>query len=170
MTTLTGSVLSGTDFKKTFSGPFYKFLYNDFTHNNFTYNVGLNIDIKEFNPTGECQKGGLYFCEVDKCFIYYSSYGSYLAQIDVPADAKVYIEQDKFKADRLIICSITHFDNVSSDFWIGLLKYDGLALRFIKEQTEELCKLAIHQNSEALRYVKKQTYEICELAGCFAIS
>jgi phage regulator Rha-like protein len=164
MTTLTRSVLSGTDFKKTFSGPFYKFLNNDYKHHNFTYNLGLNVDNEQFNPIGECQKGGLYFCELDKCHLYYSGFGNYLARIDVPDNAKVYIETDKFKADRLIVSTITHFDNVPIEFWIKLLKYDGFALQFIKEQTEEICKMAVQQNSNALNYVKKQTEEICKMA------
>jgi hypothetical protein len=34
----------------------------------------------------------------------------------------------------------------------------------VKEQTEEVCKLAVQHNGHALRYVKEQTEEVCKLA------
>jgi hypothetical protein len=139
MTALIGTVLSGSDFKKIFTGPFYKFLNDNFIHYNFTYKIGLNIDNEQFNPTGGCQKGGLYFCEESKCHMYCLIYGRYLAQINVPDDAKVYIEKDKFKADRLIISTIIHFDNVTDECWINLLQNDSRVLKYVMKQTEELC-------------------------------
>jgi hypothetical protein len=38
------------------------------------------------------------------------------------------------------------------------------ALRYVKEQTDELCKIAVQQNGGALRYVKEQTDELCKIA------
>lgn len=47
-----------------------------------------------------------------------------------------------------------------------IVSVDGRALRFVKEKTEELCKLAISNYPKALRYVPAslQTEEICLLA------
>ena len=39
-----------------------------------------------------------------------------------------------------------------------------MTLRDIKNQTEEICKIAVQQNGRALEYVNNQTYEICKLA------
>lgn len=44
------------------------------------------------------------------------------------------------------------------------VKQNGLALRCIKNQTDELCLEAIKQNGYALEYVINQTYEMCILA------
>ena len=41
---------------------------------------------------------------------------------------------------------------------------DGLALQFVNNQTEELCKIAVQQNWEALQFVKNQTKELCNIA------
>ena len=41
------------------------------------------------------------------------------------------------------------------------VKKDGLALRLVNNQTEEICLAAVKQNGLALRYVKNQTEEIC---------
>jgi hypothetical protein len=37
-------------------------------------------------------------------------------------------------------------------------------LQYVKNQTEEICKLDVQQNGLALRYVKNQTEEICKLS------
>ena len=47
---------------------------------------------------------------------------------------------------------------------IDKVKQNGYALQYVKEQTEEICKLAVSQSGYALKYVKEQTEEICKLA------
>jgi hypothetical protein len=44
------------------------------------------------------------------------------------------------------------------------VRQNGMALQFVKEQTEKLCKLAIQQDSYALKFVEYQTEELCKLA------
>ena len=44
------------------------------------------------------------------------------------------------------------------------IRYNGLMLRHVKNQTPELCALAVQQNGNALKFVKNQTPEICALA------
>ncbi len=40
-------------------------LTNEFEcHNGFSFKTGLNIDFIPFNPKGECQPGGIYFCNI----------------------------------------------------------------------------------------------------------
>ena len=41
------------------------------------------------------------------------------------------------------------------------VKENGYALRFVKNQTLEICLEAVKQNGDALRYVNNQTLEIC---------
>jgi exosome complex RNA-binding protein Rrp4 len=41
---------------------------------------------------------------------------------------------------------------------------NGYALQHAKEQTDEICKLAVAQNGCALQFVKEQTEGICEIA------
>jgi hypothetical protein len=50
------------------------------------------------------------------------------------------------------------------DKYILLVKYNGLELKHIQNQTEEICKIAVKQNGYALEYVQKQTDEICKIA------
>lgn len=179
--------LSGSEFNRIYHGiNFYKFMNNDLKHFDFTYKIGLNIDTLPFNPVGRCEKGGLYFCEESNCFLFWKHYGQKMTLITIPDDARVYIDEDKFKSDKIIIERILNFNEISDDFWINIFRKDPRALQFIKNQTEELCKeavkrygmylsyidnpteevcrLAVKQDGLALQFVKKQTDEICALA------
>lgn len=163
---LIGKELSGEEFNKFYETKMYKFLNDDLIHNKFKYKLGLNEDILPFNPTLECSSGGLYFCEESQCHIFAKHFGNKLAHITIPNDAKVYIEQNKFKADKLILTEIIDFHKVPDSFWIGMLQQNGSVLEFVKKQnqTEELCILAVRQNGYALKHVKNQTNEICTFA------
>ena len=46
-------------------------------------------------------------------------------------------------------------------YCIEKVKKNGYALRYVKNQTDEICIEAVKQNGDALRYVKKQNDEIC---------
>lgn len=145
---------------------FYKFLNNDLTHHGFMYKIGLNIDTRQFAPYDTCSEGGLYFCYETDCHLFWQNFGSKLAYVTIPNDARVYIEPDKFKADKLIINHIRDFENVSDEFWIRILFKDTdiSVLQFIKDQTDDICKYAIQQNYSALRFVRDQTDDICRFA------
>lgn len=183
--------ISGADFNKLYKGTkFYKFLNTTLVHYNFPYNVGLNTDYIPFNPFDICSQGGLYFCEESKCHLYWTDYGKKVSLVVIPDDARVYIEKDKFKADKFILTEIIDFCDMCDKFWFNIaqndgkaLKYiknlsntltdeiyriavqkDGKSLKYVKNQTEEICKLAIQQDSRSLVYVKEQSDEICKLA------
>ena len=73
-----------------------------FGNKDFIYQKGLNIDIEEFNPNGECQKGGLYCCKLKELHKWYQSNCRILEAI-IPENAQVYEEQDKYKTDKLFV-------------------------------------------------------------------
>ena len=41
------------------------------------------------------------------------------------------------------------------------VKNDGYALRYVKEQTPDICIKAVENDGDALQYVKEQTPDIC---------
>ena len=132
-----GQVLTGVEFNDIYKVPLYKFLNNNFEHYGIKYKLGLNIDINKFNPTGECLPGGLYFCEESECHRYFMDYGQFIATIEIPDDAQVYVEKYKFKADKFIIKEIMKFENISNDFWIKLITELWLCIKIVKNQTDE---------------------------------
>ena len=44
------------------------------------------------------------------------------------------------------------------------VKGDGYALRYVKDQTDEICLEAVRSNGIAIGYVIPQTVELCEIA------
>ena len=183
---------SGLEFNQYFNNKikFYKFLNNHLMHYNHIYKKGLNVDSITFNPKGTCSEGGLYFCDESQCHLYCTNYGEKVAIVTIPNDARVYVEENKFKADKIFVVEIIDFVNMPDDFWINMLSKNddvlkyikqqyvkrpesfwtdklvlcGLVLQFIENQTEEQCILAVKQNGMALQFVKNQSNEICVLA------
>jgi len=47
---------------------YYKFTNKQENHNGLQYHDGLNIDILPFNPSGDCESGGIYFAREDILF------------------------------------------------------------------------------------------------------
>ena len=164
---LINTEISGTDFNEIYKGiKCYKFLNDNLNHRGFIYAEGLNIDTEPFNPTGICSIGGLYFCEEAECWQYCTDYGTKRALIEIPNDARVYVEQSKFKADKIFITEIKEFDDIDDVFWIDILPKNAEVLKYIKNQTEELCILAVKKLGCAFKYVNEQfrTEDMCILA------
>ena len=167
------TTLSGTEFNEQYPNTeFYKVLTTDCKHYDFTYQHGLNIDHIPFNPTRECSLGGLHFTEVDKVSYWIDRFKSvYIAKVTIPSNASVYVEKDKFKADQFVL----DLDNkvLIKDFYmweneefckISVSQADTYNLVFVRNQPDEICKLAVKHDYRALEYVLLQTDEICKIA------
>jgi hypothetical protein len=163
---------------------FFKVLNSALNHNDFQYVIGLNIDTNPFNDK-ECENG-LHFCESKDVYLWLS-YGSKLAFISIPNDAKVIHFWNKSKADRIFIekiidlkdwemwenkefCieaiklnknSLEFIKNQNNDLCLEAVKCNGSDLKYIINQTEEMCFEAVKQNGNALEYIINQTEEMC---------
>ena len=161
------NIITGKEFNKSYKGfKFVKILANNLTHHGFEYKEGLNIDSVKFNPTGMCSAGGLYFTDLDKIHMYLH-YGIKFSYVIIPDEALVYIEENKFKANMIILTNILPLSELflqNIQLCKLAMKQNGWALQFVRQQTEEICKLAVKQEGRALKYVKEQTEELCKLA------
>ena len=102
-----GVTLSGKKFNELFAGKkFFKLTNEEENHNNYQFKTGLNIDKIPFDDQCECCPGGIYFTEKSKKSRW-TKYGSavmkYERAVIIPDDAQVHIENNKVKADRLIL-------------------------------------------------------------------
>jgi hypothetical protein len=83
---------------------FYKITNESENHRGMKYKTGLNVDILPFNPSGDCEPGGIYFAREDiLAFLYY---GHWIRKVTLPEDAQIYEnigEQKKWKADKIIL-------------------------------------------------------------------
>jgi hypothetical protein len=156
----------GKDFKATYGEEFYKMLNYNGKHKGFQYQEGLNIDTVPFNPSGSCQKGGLYFTLLEHIPLFLN-YGYTVAKIEIPDDALIYVDPEgcKFKADRFIVTKQYYISDwnmwSNGDYCLAAVSQYGDALKYVKKQTPEICLAAVSQYGDALQYVKKQTPEIC---------
>lgn len=162
-TTYTGSEFNS----KTKHTRFIKFTNNNEIHHNLKYRKGLNIDYVEFKPIGESQEGGMYFSDEFNSMLWLDSTTVWYREVRIPDDALVYVEPNKYKANKFILGSrkpIKSFTINDIKAQKSIVKYDGMALEYISNQTDQLCETAILNNTTALQFVKKQTTEHCRLA------
>src|SRR5579872_4720412 len=100
-------VLTGKEFNTLFPNvEFVKLTNAKEKHNDFEFKDGLNTDTIVFNPNESCMPGGLYFTlkELAYRWIRYSTkFMKYMRKVTIPDDASVYIEDEKFKADKFIL-------------------------------------------------------------------
>jgi hypothetical protein len=125
------------------------------------------VDTVPFNPDGECQAGGLYFCSLDQLSLWldYSLKPMYYArEVTVPDDAQVWVEKYKFKSDCLILGDRVPIVDLlvwmDEDYCLRACKLNGLVLQYVRDQTLEICLAAVKENGRALQYVKDQTEAI----------
>ena len=183
------NILTGEQFNKTYKNRKFVKLTNLFeNHNGYQFQTGLNIDSIPFNPYGECQSGGIYFCEFGKLpmWLKYGSKLMYYARVvSIPNSARVYREKNKWKADRLILgerkkieelkiwndqncCALAFEQNrnilqyLQTDcLCLAAVKIDPYIIKDVRNQTPDICLEAVKGNWWALKYVKVQTPEIC---------
>jgi len=78
----------GLQFKTSLSMNYYKILSKDEYHYDLQYKTGLNVDPKPFNPSGNCEPGGIYFSRED--ILAFLDYGPWIRKVTLPKDALVY--------------------------------------------------------------------------------
>ena len=135
-------------------------MHQNLTHNEFVYKVGLNEDTLQFNPSGECLPGGLYFTDITNCFKW-RDYGDMVAIISLFQDSQIYVEPcgtkmkaNKFNIDQ-IISKEEFFSSLPDKFLIENICKDYTLLQYVKEQTAEICLAAVKRYGYVLQYVKE---------------
>ena len=153
-----GHVYSGLEFNRLLNRKLYKCMSKDEKHYGFQYKTGINVDTIPFYPYFECRSGGLYFSTAEYVLAYSQDYDAFhLRRVVIPNDARVYVETQKYKADKIILEEeILHFDE-DPKVCIEAVKQKGLAIQYVKDQTPEISMEAIKQNLWALQFVKDQT-------------
>lgn len=137
-----GTEISGKEFNETYPDiELIKLTNAEENHNGFQFKDGLNIDTIDFYPKQECSPGGIYF--IEKQFAYRWTYYTtnthytiieeenimvYMRKVTIPDDARIYIEIDKFKADKIILGSRTE---ISKDVYMKAVSHYCEAIRYI---------------------------------------
>lgn len=146
-------------------------------HRGFQYKTGLNEDYLEFNPTGECEPGGLYFVhqsQVYHVWIHVYTF-TWIREVNLPENEQIWCEGWKYKAKRLILgerVAVTD-DNIhefmgvdwsNEEECMAAVQRNGTSLRYVKDKTHAICMAAVRQDAFALFWVDDQTPELCLVA------
>lgn len=101
-----GREYSGAEFNALNEATLIKLTTADLHHNSMVFQEGLNVDPIPFSPSDYCSPGGIYFCDIDyfDSWLYYAeNIMVYYYDVIVPDDARVYVEKQKMKADKIIL-------------------------------------------------------------------
>lgn len=156
MLELIGKTITGKQFNQIFKGTkFVKLTNKKQIHNNFKFKNGLNVDINAFNPHNECTAGGIYFTDINKMksWIYYrNDIMRHIRDVTLPDDAQIYVENDKFKADKMILGSKKE---IRENVYIEAIKAQCISLHHIPEclRSKNICIASVETYGSSLRYV-----------------
>jgi hypothetical protein len=169
---------------------YYKLLRRNLTHHGFTYTVGLNELKEPFIPDPYCPIGGLFFSREEDILRWFPLYNdiAWIAPVTLCEKSRVSHGELKLKTDRFILgplipiakfinwnplhavsmCGLTlrYIENQTPEICLAAVRYNGCLLEFVKEQTREICMTAVHKDPYALQFVKNQTDAICMVAVC----
>jgi hypothetical protein len=166
---LIGVELSGEDFNEFYKEPLVKLTNRKCIQKGYHFVYGLNEDFNKFCAMPNTA-GGLHFTtkeNVGKWLLCDDTmHMYYIWNVEIPSDARVYIEKDKFKADKIILKrKIAIFE---SDDYMLFLSKNGLGLKLLPNSliTKEICDICVNQNGLALQYVPNEfkTYDLCHMA------
>lgn len=163
---------SGSEINQHYRGTkFYKFLEEDITKYYVDYKIGLNVQPMPFDSN---ESGVFCFYDETKCHLHFAEYKTKLAFIEIPDDANVYIHGDKYSctdkydefcSDKIIITKIMDFNDVDDEFWLSIIPKNSYALKYVKNQTEEICRFAVQQKSHVLKREKSESQPVYDCWG-----
>lgn len=165
---ITNTVMSGSDFNSFFNrSTFVKLLRSGENHWGMQYKTGLNEDIVPFNPHGAYEPGGIGFIDEKDIDIWQNGQHFYIRKVKIPDNAQVYIENDSYKADKIILGKPKELKNDDQLCDIYVQKYSCYSpLRMISKKTFDQCAHYVKRNGLALEFVpdKFKTIDLCKMA------
>lgn len=97
---------------------YYKILHEDLYHYGMQYHLGLNEDVKPFNPESECDSG-LFFTDKEHVLDYLCyNHGTKLAVIEIPEGEQIVNIGDVYKAHRIVIKEIQNLWTAENYEWM----------------------------------------------------
>jgi len=159
------TALSYSKFIALIPGPYYKCVDDNLKSDFHDLKIGVNICTNDFIISNSYYSGGLYFVPASKLYTKIH-FGSLIMEIILCDDAVFYFDEKYkiYKTNKFIMKNhSTRTDFLkNNDNCINVLNYDALNLRFIENQTYEICLLAVRNWGIAIKFVKlNQTEELC---------
>ena len=140
-------------------------------HNWFQFKTGLNVDSIPFNPIPGCQPGGIYFTDIDN-IARWLDYGKgkmkYCREVTLPSDSRVYIEENKYKADKMILGERVEIKDLpywsDNDYCMSAVRQDVKSLKYIRDINNDIQLEILKRDRHMIYYLldekKKNKIEI----------
>ena len=137
-------------------------------HNGFQFKTGLNEDIIPFDPTGECKPGGIYFTDIGNIPIWLE-YGyivmKYCRTVTLPPDCRVYIEENKIKADKMILGERVEIKDLpywsNNDYCLNAIRKGVYSLKYVKNINHNIkSNTLIHTRTSTGQHISMRKIEI----------
>ena len=132
---------------------YYK-IVNPEGHNDLVYKEGLNVDPLPFNPSGDCEPGGIYFSRED--IFAFIDYGSKVYEVE--PQGEVYENPGlpkKFKAHAVVLKYVGELSDVET---IKKLVDDGADIHIYNDYA--LRRAAEYGHLEVIKYLIEQGADI----------
>jgi hypothetical protein len=141
---------------------FYKILNPTLIHKGFQYKIGVNIDTNLFNPIGYCQKGGLYFTDIDNIHRHIKSSLDKIAIVTLNPYEPIWIEKNQYKAHKINITQIHDINTYKNSEFLQIIfqKNDSLIQHF-KFPSESACIKSVEQNGYNIQFIPNPTFNVC---------
>jgi hypothetical protein len=153
----------GIDWTKEFGDKkLYKVLNANMNHREFQFDFGENILTEEWNPSGSCEGGGLYFTIENEIYKFFGS-GDLIATIELYPDSKIYknvfSNGVKYKTDKFKILTVEPLDMfvgaLSEELQTKAVLFDGFAIKHVK--SEEIRISIIKQRPDVFEHIHDPT-------------
>ena len=136
-------------------------------HHGFQFKTGLNEDTIPFNPYNECEPGGIYFTDIDN-IAKWLNYGTddmkYCRVVTLEPYSRVYIEHDKFKADRFILGERIEIKDLpcwsDNDYCMNAVKKNVDSLDYIHDINDDIQLKAVKNHHRAIKCLLEKKIDV----------
>ena len=137
-------------------------------HNGFQFVTGLNEDSIPFNPTGECEPGGIYFTDTDN-IAHWLKYGGikmkYCRTVTLKPYSRVYIAYNKFKSDVIELGERVEIKDLpcwsDNDYCLNAVKENISSFKYVRDINHYVQLEAIkHDALYTIRYLLDNNMEV----------
>lgn len=121
---------------------------------------GMNLFPFKRDPNGNRESDGILFASTDIMLKLVSENDNWYRMVSIPDDAKIHKVQNFFYADKIILYKREYIwtDTIACSH---IISHNAEMIRYVENQTHNMCLFAVSNNGYLLRHVKEKTYDIC---------
>lgn len=142
-----------------------KVLNPEWNHYGYRWHVGENVDPLPWNPSGECQLGGLYFTTSDKVHKHaYDPFDeNWIGEVTVDDDEPVWQEEGKWKAHRVTLSNVVKVDTLPDEEYYRFIRdcYSEYVIFNSSDTSDQVWYKLMDEYPSAMSYVRPNEWRVC---------